>query len=114
MWIYDKAAVGRRLFALRKKKDYTQDQVSELAGLEGRTYADIERGKNGMSIQSLMDICLALETTPDEVLMGGVVTQIDQEERKRLSVMVSADCPPEREPMIKNLLEIAQQLADGR
>ena len=114
MWVYDKVAVGLRLREFRMKKKLTQEKLAEYSNLMHQTYVDIEHGKNGMSIQSLMDICLALETTPDEVLMGGVVTQIDQEERKRLSVMVSADCPPEREPMVKTLLEIAQQLADGR
>lgn len=68
MLIHDFAAIGNRLFTLRKRAGMTQMEVAEAAGLAHRTYADIERGTANMRIESFLRICDALHVTPDELL----------------------------------------------
>lgn len=60
--------VGNRLFTLRKRAGYTQEQFAEIAGLSNRAYADIERGSVNMRLETIVRICSALEITPDEIL----------------------------------------------
>lgn len=68
MLIHDFAAIGNRLFTLRKRAGMTQMEVAEAAGLAHRTYADIERGTANMRMESFLRICDALHVTPDELL----------------------------------------------
>ena len=43
-------------------------QVAEKAGLSDRTYADIERGKVNMRIQTFIKICDVLQVTPNDII----------------------------------------------
>ena len=60
--------IGNRLFALRKKAGYTQEQFAEIASLSNRAYADIERGTVNMRLATVLRICSALHITPDDLL----------------------------------------------
>ncbi len=68
MLIFDFAAIGNKLLAIRKRSGMTQVEVAEAAGLSNRTYADIERGTVNMRIETILRICEALCITPDEIL----------------------------------------------
>lgn len=68
MLIFDFAAIGNKLLAVRKRSGMTQVEVAEAAGLSNRTYADIERGTVNMRIETILRICEALCITPDEIL----------------------------------------------
>ncbi len=61
--------IGNRLYKIRKKRGMTQCEVAERAGLSDRTYADIERGSTNMRVETALRICLALQITPDEMLI---------------------------------------------
>lgn len=60
--------IGNKLFTLRKRAGYTQEQFAEIAGLSNRAYADIERGSVNMRLETIVRICSALQITPDEIL----------------------------------------------
>ena len=60
--------IGNKLFMLRKRAGYTQEQFAEIAGLSNRAYADIERGTVNMRLETILRICSALQITPDEIL----------------------------------------------
>lgn len=68
MLIFDRREISRKLFAVRKRRGYTQSEVAERAGLSDRTYADIERGNGNMKAETLLRICDALNITPNEIL----------------------------------------------
>lgn len=68
MLLFDMIAVGNKLLAIRKRLGLTQAEVAELAGLSGRTYADIERGTVNMRIETFLRICNVLGVTPDRIL----------------------------------------------
>ena len=61
--------IGNRLLTARKKTGLTQNEIAEKAGLSNRTYADIERGTVNMRLETLIQICMALNITPNEILL---------------------------------------------
>ena len=70
MMIYDMEASGKRLKALRKQAEKTQEQVAEAVGLEPGTISRIERGMKGMSIDSLLMFSEIYGVSTDYILKG--------------------------------------------
>ncbi|MBR1885582.1 MAG: helix-turn-helix transcriptional regulator [Schwartzia sp.] len=68
MRFFELKEIGDRLFTLRKRAGYTQEQFAELVGLSNRAYADIERGNVNMRLETVLRICSALHITPDDLL----------------------------------------------
>ena len=68
MLIHDLRVIGNNLLQLRKQKGLTQTELAELAGLSDRAYADIERGTVNMRLQTLLEICEALNIMPNDIL----------------------------------------------
>lgn len=68
---YDRPRTGRRIQALRMGLKLTQEQLAERLDCSLRFIADVERGAVGMSIDTLMKICEALNTSPDALLRDG-------------------------------------------
>lgn len=78
MMIYDMEASGKRLKALRKQAEKTQEQVAEAVGLEPGTISRIERGVKGMSIDSLLMFSEIYGVSTDYILKGNqMVTSSD-------------------------------------
>ena len=69
MNFYDKKLVGRRIRQRREALGISREQVAEQIGRVPRFCADIERGKVGMSIETLLSICKLLKLTPNDVLI---------------------------------------------
>lgn len=57
--------VGDNLRRIRTERGYTQEQLSEIAGISTSFYANIERGKKGMSVFVLHDLAHALDVSTD-------------------------------------------------
>ena len=70
MIIYDMEASGKRLKALRKQAEKTQEQVAEAVGLEPGSISRIERGAKGMSIDSLLMFSEIYGVSTDYILKG--------------------------------------------
>ena len=60
--------IGNKFQEYRLKNNLTQNQVSELTGLEPRHISQIERGLSKGSIDTLLKLCNAYKITPDIVL----------------------------------------------
>lgn len=54
--------IGQRIAQLRKEKGLTQEQLSELTGLDRTNIAKIENGKYNVSIDILNKVCVSLGT----------------------------------------------------
>jgi transcriptional regulator with XRE-family HTH domain len=78
----DYKEVGRRIAQRRKELGSKQWQINEKAGLSEKYLSNIERGQSIMSIDVLMKLCVALEATPNNFLLGSfeAVTKKDYEE----------------------------------
>ena len=68
-FVYDKVAVGSRIREKRLALHMTQEKVAEKTEKSLRLITEIERGAVGMSIETLMCICEALKTTPNDLLL---------------------------------------------
>lgn len=64
--------VGKRLRAIRKKRGLTQERLAELAGISPQHCSGIETGGAKVSLPALVQLCNALDATPDEVLLDSV------------------------------------------
>ncbi len=68
----DYSEIGRRIARRRKALGLKQVQVCERAGINDKYLSSIERAVSIPSLEVLMKLAIALETTPDEFLVGSV------------------------------------------
>lgn len=72
MHYVDYKELGKRIAARRRELGLKQWQVNEMAGLCNNYLSNVERATTVISIEVLMKICAALDTTPDTLLLGAV------------------------------------------
>ena len=66
----DTKNIGKNLRELRKSARLTQNQLAEKSNLSANYIAHIEGGRNPLSIESLLNLCNALNVTPNAILLG--------------------------------------------
>lgn len=74
----DYAEIGRRIARRRKELGLRQVQVCERAGINDKYLSCIERATSIPSLEVIMKLALALDTTPDEFLTGSVRYESDE------------------------------------
>lgn len=62
--------IGKRIAYRRKQLGLKQSEVEEKAGIGYKYLSNIERGISIPSIEVIMRLAMALNTTPDEFLVG--------------------------------------------
>lgn len=67
---YDIQLIGKRIKAARKAKRYTQDYVSAKVNIGEKFLSQIECGKAGLSVQTLIALCNVLEVSPNYLLLA--------------------------------------------
>lgn len=67
---YDRKAVGMEIRRRRRELGLTQAQAAQKIHRALRFYSRIELGDAGMSVDTLLEICRLLKTTPDVLLLG--------------------------------------------
>lgn len=75
--------IGENVKKIRIQNKMTQAQLAEKADISTVHMSHIETGSVAMSLDSLLNICNALKTTPDELLWG----EYDVTNEKLKSVM---------------------------
>ncbi|MBR5565306.1 MAG: helix-turn-helix transcriptional regulator [Roseburia sp.] len=68
----DYSEIGRRIAKRRKELGLRQVQVCEQAGINDKYLSCIERATSIPSLEVIMKLALALDTTPDEFLTGSI------------------------------------------
>lgn len=68
----DYSEIGRRIAQRRKDLGLRQTQVCEKAGINDKYLSCIERATSIPSLEVVMKLALALETTPDTFLTGTI------------------------------------------
>lgn len=66
----DYSQIGRRIAACRKAHGLTQERLSEMVDISNTYMSSIERAVSIPSTEVIMRLALALDTTPDEFLVG--------------------------------------------
>lgn len=82
----DYSEIGRRIARRRKQLGLKQTEVEEKADLSYKYLSNIERGISIPSTEVIMRLALALDTTPDEFLVG--TFQYEDEEWKNTAEML--------------------------
>ena len=74
----DYSEIGKRIARRRKELELKQTEVCERAKINDKYLSCIERATSIPSLEVVMRLALALDTTPDEFLVGSVRYQDDQ------------------------------------
>lgn len=74
----DYAEVGRRIARRRKELGLRQAQVCERAGINDKYLSCIERATSIPSLDVVMRLALALDTTPNDFLLGSLRREDDE------------------------------------
>lgn len=71
----DYSMIGKRIDRRRVQLGLKQAEVEEMAGIANKYLTNIERAVTVPSTEVLMRLAIALDTTPDEFLVGTVRQQ---------------------------------------
>ncbi|MCD2492132.1 helix-turn-helix domain-containing protein [Lacrimispora sp. NSJ-141] len=66
----DAEAIGRRIRAIRKSEGLTQEKLSEILSVGVGHMGKAERGKETLSTNVLIKICLQFHVSLDELILG--------------------------------------------
>lgn len=66
----DYKEVGRRMSKRRKELGLKQYQVCEMIDVNYKYISNLETGRSAPSLEVIMKLCDALQTTPDYLLLG--------------------------------------------
>ena len=87
----DYTEIGKRIARRRKELGLRQSQVSELADISDPYMSNIERAVSIPSTEVIMRLALALDTTPDEFLVGTARRKEDEDWRSVAELLRGLD-----------------------
>ena len=103
--VYDYQVVGDRIRVRRKELGLTREALAEKMNRAPKYCADIERGTCGMSIETLLLFCKALELSPNTLLLGEAAgIGADSLEQQILSGLV--ECTEEQKQSILQTIRL--------
>ncbi|MDD7403429.1 MAG: helix-turn-helix transcriptional regulator [Butyribacter sp.] len=70
--------IGNNIKRRRKELNMTQAELAERAQISDVHISHIETAKVAMSLESLLAICKALRTTPNDILLGEYYYPVDE------------------------------------
>ncbi len=74
----DYSEIGKRIAKRRKELGLKQVEVCERAGVNDKYLSCIERSTSIPSLKTIVKLAIALETTPDEFLVGSIRHKNDE------------------------------------
>lgn len=103
----DYCEIGRRIARRRKSLGLTQAEIEERAELSYKYLSNIERGISIPSTEVIMRLAIALDTTPDEFLVGAA--RNDADERWRAVAQQLRSLTPGQLELARALIDVAAQ-----
>lgn len=106
----DYSAIGKRIALIRKQNGITQEQLAEKAELSNVYISHIENSRSIPSLETLMKICSALDTTPDELLLGtkqDMENYLQSDIQKKLLL-----CTPKERRMVSRFVDLLLEERD--
>lgn len=94
--------IGTNIKTARILKGYTQEYVAEKLNKSTNFVSILERGKSGLGIKTIIDICNILDIEPNTIF-NGVITYKDDKNRA-ISDSISSLASEDKEIVI-NLIE---------
>lgn len=62
--------ISERIFKILKEKNMTQKEFAEKVGIGNSTVSEWKKKKTNPSADKIMDICMVLNVTPEQLLTG--------------------------------------------
>lgn len=106
----DYKEMGKRIAKRRKFLGLTQANIIEKANLNENYLSHIETARTIPSIDVLMKICVALDTTPNYLLLGTVLTD-DDKWIKNLNQKVTL-VPKTQRSLLLGFIDLLIELSD--
>lgn len=97
---YDTIESGRRIKALRQKKDMSQQEVAEKMGIHVKTISKAERGINGLSVDNLVLMAELFQVSIDYIVLG------NENESQNIFVGVPKEKQMQIEKIVKEILKL--------
>lgn len=91
-------ALGKKIQYHRIKLGLTQEQLGNKVNLSQKQISNIERAYSIPTLQSFVNICNALDQSPNQLLMDSIV--VEYPERYAEMITILKDCP------VSKLMEI--------
>ena len=92
--------IGRRIRTQRKSLRITRDELAESIGVSVNFCSDIELGKKGMSIETLVKMAKALHVSTDYILLG----QTQTGDTSSISVLLKS-CDANKIPYLEEIIK---------
>lgn len=100
MRIDNNEMIGLRISKYRKEHNMTQAELAEKIDLSTTEISNIERGRNGLSFNTLVSLCRVFDICSSELLSGAIkesvednildlIRQLDKSEREMLYHLLS-------------------------
>lgn len=103
----DYSLIGKRIKKRRKRQKQTQEQVAEYADISSQHMSNIERAVSIPSTEVIMKLAAALDTTPDEFLVG--TSRVQDEEWKNVAQYLQTMNPKQLETARSFLRWLSEQ-----
>lgn len=81
--------ISERIFKLLKDKNMTQAEFAKRAGIACSTISEWKKRKTNPSADKIMDICAALEVTPEQLLSGRGLDEGDGPNKPKTEVRIT-------------------------
>ena len=107
----DNKAFGRKLYNLRRGKGLTSDALSELVDVTPVFIRRIESGKSFPSLPNFIDICNALEVSPNVMLTNETKITGDSEGYEDIWKLIMS-LTPDQLKLFRVMVETIQDMVD--
>ena len=81
--------ISERIFKILKDKSMTQTEFAKRAGIACSTISEWKKRKTNPSADKIMDICAALEVTPEQLLSGRGLDEEDGAGKSKKEVRIT-------------------------
>jgi len=96
--------LGERVAVLRKNKGLTQSKLAEKAEISNNFLSNIENNHSIPSLETLLKICVALDATPNDLLMGINTEHVDYSTHDIVDLI--NQCSPKEKRYIKGFIKV--------
>lgn len=71
--------ISERIFKILAEKNMTQAEFAKRVGIAGSTVSEWKKKKTNPSAEKILDICLVLEVTPEQLLSGQGIDNVEEQ-----------------------------------
>ena len=108
----DLIRIGKNINSFRRKAGLTQAELGEKVELTNTHISHLETGDGTMSLDSLIEIASALNTTPDYLLLGNI--KLTPDRAAQIFKDKTKECTQEEIDYIFEMIELVNQYRISR